>query len=68
MTPNPAITYSYINNTLQENVFVVQAFVKSEEFDKSNSLLKNFDESILSEDDISDYLINLMLGNDPTEY
>jgi hypothetical protein len=67
-TPNPAITYSYINNTLQENVFGVQAFVKSEEFDKSNSLLKNFDESIFSEDDISDYLINLMLGNDTTEY
>ncbi|KNF09124.1 hypothetical protein CLPU_4c01700 [Gottschalkia purinilytica] len=67
-TPNPAIPYSYINNTRQENVFGAQAFVKSEEFDESNPLLKNFDESIFSEDDIADYLINLMLGYDTTKY
>lgn len=67
-TPNPAIPYSYINNTQQENVFGVQAFIKSEEFDESNPLLKNFDESVFSEDDIADYLINLMLGYDTTEY
>jgi hypothetical protein len=67
-TPNPAIPYSYINNTQQENVFGAQAFVKSEEFDESNPLLKNFDESVFSEDDIADYLINLMLGYDTTKY
>lgn len=67
-TPNPAIPYSYINNTQQENVFGVQAFIKSEEFDENNPLLKNFDESVFSEDDIADYLINLMLGYDTTKY
>ena len=45
-TPNPAIPFSYINNTKQEKVFGAQAFVKSEEFDENNPLLKNFDESI----------------------
>lgn len=67
-TPNPAIPFSYINNTKQEKVFGAQAFVKSEEFDENNPLLKNFDESIFSEDDIADYLINLMLGYDTIEY
>ena len=67
-TPNPAVPYSYINNSKQESVFGAQAFVKSEEFDENNPLLKNFDRSIFSEEDISNYLINLMLGNDTTKY
>lgn len=66
-TPNAAIPYSYISHSRNENVFGVQAFIKSEEFDKQNPMLIDFDETVFSEDDIAVYLINLLLGLDTTQ-
>lgn len=63
-TPNSAVPYSYINNSKEEGVFGAQAFVKSEEFDDKNTQLANFDHSVFSEDEIADYLIKKMLGQD----
>ena len=40
-----------------EGTFIVQAYIKSEEFDKNNPALENFDEYIFAEKEISDYII-----------
>lgn len=66
--PNPAVPFSYLNNSKKENMFGVQVYVKSEEFDKTAPLLKNFDEDILTNNEVGLYLINLLLGKDTTTY
>ncbi len=62
--PNPAVPYSFIN-TSKHNCLTVQTYVRSEEFqpqyDKS---IKNFDQNIFSESDISSFMLAKMIGND----
>lgn len=64
---NPAIPYSYINMSKEENTFIVQSYFKSEEFDRNNETLKTFPEEIFSENEIGDYIILSMLEEEVSE-
>lgn len=61
---NAAIPYSYLNMSKTEDTFIVQAFFKSEEFDKKNINLKNFNKEIFSEHEVSNYIILSFAGED----
>jgi len=61
--PNPAIPYSYINFSRRADTFVVQTYVCSEEFQKEKEeRLREFDESIFAEQEISQYIVKKMAG------
>ena len=65
--PNAAIPYSYINMSNAEETFLAQCFIKSEEFDRTNPVLKNFSENIFSFNDIGDYIILSLLDCDVSD-
>lgn len=61
--PNPAVPYSYINFSKNINSFVVQVYVRSEEFDKRREpLLSNFNENDFGEKELKKYIVHKMLG------
>ena len=60
--PNAAIPYSYISFSKNNNLKVVQAYFKAEEFDKKdNEKLKDFDENNFAEKDFANFVVNTML-------
>lgn len=65
--PNPAVPFSYISNSKELSIPVLQAYFCSEEFQPSfDSTLEGFDTTIFSELDVSKYLIELIYGLDTT--
>ena len=60
--PNAAVPYSYISFSKNNNLKVVQAYFKAEEFNKEdNKLLKDFDDNNFAKDDFAEFVINTML-------
>ena len=63
--PNPAIPYSFINFSRNDNIFTAQAYIKSEEFQPEyDANLLNFDISIFAENDISNFMLHKMIDLD----
>ena len=66
--PNAAIPYSYISFSRNNNLKVVQAYFKAEEFNKEdNEKLKDFDENVFAEKDFANYVVNTMLDENSDE-
>lgn len=56
--PNPIVPYSYNVFSEKNNIFVSEAYIKAEEFAPNyEPKLKQFDESIFAEKEISDYMV-----------
>lgn len=63
--PNPAIPYSYIKFGNDIDTFVTQVYSQSEEFDNVNEeKLIGFDVDKFGVNDLSNYLVKKMLGED----
>lgn len=61
--PNPIVPFSYVNFSKAINNFVVQIYVRSEEFDKTHdSSLLDFDEENFGENEFATYVIRRMLN------
>mgnify|MGYP003295430303 CR=1 FL=1 len=61
--PNAAVPYSYISASRIYNNFIAQAYIKSEEFDKTiETKLNGFNEDNFAENEISAYLLKKMAG------
>lgn len=63
--PNPAVPYSYISFSKYTGNFIVQAYVKAEEFQPEfDPKLRSFDEDIFADKALSEYMILKMLSKD----
>ncbi|MDR2560808.1 MAG: hypothetical protein LBC63_03430 [Holophagales bacterium] len=60
--PNPVVPFSYISFSKQTGNFVAQAYIRAEEFDSTNETLESFDKEWFSENFISDFIIQKMMG------
>jgi len=66
--PNAAVPYSFISFSKYTANFVVQSYVRAEEFQPSyDSKLANFDESIFAEKDLAEYMLLKMLNMNTSE-
>ena len=66
--PNPAVPYSYISFSRDNDNFVAQVYVRSEEFDKNfDRSLRNFDEDNFAEAELSRYIVKRMCGFDTAD-
>lgn len=66
--PNAAVPYSYISFSKNNNLKVVQAYFKAEEFNKEdNKDLKDFDESDFAKKDFAKFIIKTMLEENSDE-
>ena len=67
--PNPAIPFSYLNYSIENGDLLAQVYFKGEEYQPDfDKKLKKFNEDIFGEYDASKYIMNLILGNEVTEY
>jgi len=63
--PNAAVPYSYVNYSKNTGNFVVQLYIKSEEFDRfCDSDIANFDENDFGSSELGIYIVKRMLGMD----
>ena len=65
--PNPIVPYSYINYSNNNDVFTIQAYVRSEEFDHTDERLLDFDDDIFSEKEITLFILKTMMNMDTTD-
>lgn len=60
--PNPIVPYSFISQTNNGGTFCMQVYVRAEEFQTDDDKLRNFDESIFGEGDLSEYMVRRLSG------
>lgn len=66
--PNSAVVYSYVSFSNHINNFIVQAYVKSEEFQPDyDQRIKGFSETIFGEKEIAKYILLKMLQSETKE-
>lgn len=63
--PNPVVPYSYISFSENNDCFVAQVYVRSEEFDKTREpILANFDEDNFADKELAQYIAKKLCGLD----
>lgn len=62
--PNPTVPYSYINFSRLNHIFTAQAYIKSEEFNKRDRKLLNFDEANFADKELAKFIVRSMAGLD----
>lgn len=66
--PNAAVPYSYISFSKNNNLKVVQAYFKAEEFNKEdNEDLRDFDERDFAKEDFAKFIVKTMLNENSDE-
>lgn len=65
---NPAIAYSYVAYAKSTGNFVVQTYIKAEEFQPDyDDALKSFSETIFGDKELAIYILKKMKGEDTTD-
>ncbi len=67
--PNPAIPFSYLNYSIENGDLLAQVYFKGEEYQPTfDSKLKKFSSDIFGEQEVSKYIMNLILERDVSDY
>ena len=67
--PNPAIPFSYLNYSIENGDLLAQVYFKGEEYQPTfDNKLKKFSSDIFGEQEVSKYIMNLILERDVSEY